>query len=309
MARYIANLDQEQFVEACRQTHPFWGGTLTLELHVERNLAQMRAAGPGLLRRVGWIDENGELLAALKWYSVLLRVPGPAGPRTVRTVGIGSVFTSERHRKRGAATALLRAVLEEARAAGEEAALLYSDIDPAFYARLGFREFPSLDFAAPVSALPTEGALETRPAASQDEERLQGWYESSYPTTFLRPARDIALWRFFRWWNAGATDHLLFDRGREVGYLSVAPKGATLDVEEWAAPGIDPPRLWATLRRLANDCGADRVDGWLRQDQVDARFTRTRRPMAVPMVVDLAGTLSLQQLDPAQSHFGSLDHF
>jgi GNAT superfamily N-acetyltransferase len=309
MPRYVPQLDDEQFREACRQTHPFWGRGRTLEEHTQRSFAQMREAGPGLLRRVGWVSESGELLCALKRYAVLLAVPGPDGPRQVRAVGIGSVFTAEPYRGRGAASALLRAVLTEAREAGDEAALLYSDIDPAFYARLGFHEFPALDVSAPVEALPAEGALATRPSTSQDEEQLRAWYDASFPAACLRPARDAALWRFFRWWNTARPEYILSDGGREVGYLHVTPRGRTLVVEEWAAPGIPAPRLWATVRQLARDAGADRVEGWLRQDQIDDRFTLSPRNWGIPMVADLTGTLNLSGIAPASTHFGSIDHF
>jgi predicted GNAT family acetyltransferase len=269
----------------------------------------MRAAGPALLRRAGWVNESGELLCALKRYAVLLAVPAPDGPRQVRAVGIGSVFTAEAHRGRGAASALLRAVLAEAQEAGDEAALLYSDIDPAFYARLGFREFPAVDVSAPVETLPENGALTTRCAESQDEERLRDWYEASYPASFLRPARDIALWRFFRWWNTAELGHVLLEGPRELGYVHCRARGGTLTVEEWAAPGVEPARLWATVRRLADKAGTERIQGWLRQDQVDGRFTLSRRDWGIPMIADLAGTLNLEQVDPAHSHFGSIDHF
>jgi hypothetical protein len=125
----------------------------------------------------------------------------------------------------------------------------------------------------------------------------------------LRPARDPALWRYFRRRNTKRADLILSDGARDVGYLHVAPSKDLLVVEEWAAPGITPSRIWATLRALAAEAGAAQITGWLRSDQVDARFTRTRRDRAIPMVADLTGRLGLAQLDPEASHFGSIDHF
>lgn len=51
---------------------------------------------------------------------------------------IACVWTPEEHRKLGAASALIRAVIESARASGVAALILWSDISPAFYERLGF---------------------------------------------------------------------------------------------------------------------------------------------------------------------------
>jgi hypothetical protein len=139
---------------------------------------------------------------------------------------------------------------------------------------------------------------------------LREWYDASYPATFLRPARDAALWRFFRWMNADEQpDLILSDGARDVGYLQVEPRGSVLEVVEWAAPSVTASRVWATVRVLAEATGAERVSGWLRPDQVDARFTPTRRPQAIPMIADLAGTLRLAAIPPERTHFSAIDHF
>jgi GNAT superfamily N-acetyltransferase len=309
MAHYVAQLDDRQVEEACRHTHPFWGRRRTLEEHTERSFRQLETAGPALLRYVGWVDGTGAVLCALKRYSVLLAVPTSSGMRQVRTVGIGSVFTAEGHRGQGAARSLLRVVLEEAREHGDEAALLYSDIAPSFYARLGFVEYPAVDFTAATEALPHEGALTTRPAAPEDTERLRTWYEASYPEDFLRCVRDPALWRYFHWHNSGGEVSILGDGDGDVGYVHLRPAGDVLSVEEWAAPAVSPPRLWATLRTLADAAGASRITGWLRPDQIDARFAPSHRDRAIPMVADLTGDLGLPAIDPQRSHFSPVDHF
>ncbi|MGY0216539.1 GNAT family N-acetyltransferase [Endozoicomonadaceae bacterium StTr2] len=56
------------------------------------------------------------------------------------TLGIGSVATIPGHRNKGYAAALVKGVTEMAKSHGAEAIYLFSDIDPAFYKKLGFSE-------------------------------------------------------------------------------------------------------------------------------------------------------------------------
>src|SRR5688500_13364013 len=56
--------------------------------------------------------------------------------RDVRVLGIGAVFTPAEARGRGHATRLLELLMDEARASGAAAAMLFSEIGTAFYERL-----------------------------------------------------------------------------------------------------------------------------------------------------------------------------
>ncbi len=56
--------------------------------------------------------------------------------------GIGAVFTPPLHRGKGYASQLIERLLESARSEGALLAGLFSEIDPAFYARLGFTAIP-----------------------------------------------------------------------------------------------------------------------------------------------------------------------
>ena len=65
--------------------------------------------------------------------------------RHADTAGVYFVFTSPRQRRRGAAAALTRAVLDEARSLGARLAVLHSsEMGYGVYRRLGFREYARL---------------------------------------------------------------------------------------------------------------------------------------------------------------------
>lgn len=80
------------------------------------------------------LQDGDDIVSSL----ILLRLPA-AEP--VRRWGIGSVVTPPEHRGKGYASILLENCLRLAEPE-TDIVLLYSDIDPAFYARIGFRALP-----------------------------------------------------------------------------------------------------------------------------------------------------------------------
>ena len=112
------------------------------------------AWGDGLTE-AAWLEEcrGSAKYAAGTWYALDIgdgpvaslivyedRFSLPAG-----THGIGSVATSPEARGRGHASALVAGVAARLEAAGSRGIWLFSDIDPGFYARLGFGAVRAFD--------------------------------------------------------------------------------------------------------------------------------------------------------------------
>jgi predicted N-acetyltransferase YhbS len=120
------------------QTFQLWHDELSRAAYGRYNLAQLRTAwGQGHLRRVALV-EDGQILASAKDYSLSLWVD----ERRHQAVGIGAVFTPEDRRRRGYAQALIERMLGRASERGASIALLFSEIDPAYYEKLGFHRIP-----------------------------------------------------------------------------------------------------------------------------------------------------------------------
>ncbi|MEP7125107.1 MAG: GNAT family N-acetyltransferase [Byssovorax sp.] len=313
--RYVPLLDRAGIEEAARQTHGLWGYGRPLPEHVEHTAAQLAHAGPELLRYVGLVDDARGLVAASKRYGLLFRVGG----REARVMGIGAVFTKDSERGRGHAPALIRAMVAEAAELGYAAAILYSDIDAAYYARLGFVALPAVDCFALVEALPAAPALSFRPANEADFDRLIAWHEASWAGApeATRPARSRALLRFFRWRNRVAGAWILADEGRDVGYLFATPDDPLRDlpeprpegllwVDEWSAPGVDPARVLATIRAVADRSRALKIGLWPRPGQDLASLRSAARLASFPMILPIAPGLVV---DPLRDHLGSFEHF
>jgi predicted N-acetyltransferase YhbS len=313
--RYVPLLDRSGIAEAALQTHALWGYGRPLSEHVEHTAAQVALAGPELLRYVGLVDADRGLVAASKRYGLLFR----AGGRDARVMGIGAVFTKDSERGRGHAPALIRAMVAEAADLGYAAAILYSDIDAAYYARLGFVALPAVDHFARADALPEAGALAFRPANEGDLDRLIAWYEASWAAApdATRPMRSRALFRFFRARNRVTGVWILSDGGRDLGYLLATPDDPLRDlpeprpegllwVDEWSAPGVEPARVLATIGAVAERASASEIGLWLRPGQDPAPFRSAPRPASFPMILPISPGLVV---DPARDHLGSFEHF
>src|SRR5579864_5594040 len=115
-------------------TFEIWNEGLDRTAYGRYNTAQLATPwGRTRLHRTALV-EGSTVLASLKEYRFDAAIDG----RSVRAIGVGAVFTPPAHRGRGHARTLLERVLERASRDGFDLAVLFSEIDPAYYARLGF---------------------------------------------------------------------------------------------------------------------------------------------------------------------------
>ncbi|MBI3401742.1 MAG: GNAT family N-acetyltransferase [Acidobacteria bacterium] len=124
----------EQILDA---THEIWGEGLDRRAHARYYTAQLATPwGRARLSRLALVD-RGDVRASAKLYTFDATLDG----RAIRVAGIGAVFTQPAQRKRGAAKELIERLLERVSADGAymaDVALLFSEIGPDYYARLGF---------------------------------------------------------------------------------------------------------------------------------------------------------------------------
>jgi predicted N-acetyltransferase YhbS len=139
--------------EILDETFPVWGEGLAREAYGKYNRAQLATAwGAAHLQRIALVD-GGRLLATAKRYeldAIVDREP-------VKLLGIGAVFTPEALRGRGHAADLLRRTVGSAADEGFGGALLFSEINPRYYERLGFRRLPVNQVALSVRPLARGG--------------------------------------------------------------------------------------------------------------------------------------------------------
>src|SRR5258707_7031297 len=127
--------------EILAATHEIWNEGLDRSAYARYYAAQLSTAwGTQRLRRWALVD-GSTVLASAKDYRFDARLDG----RAIRVLGIGAVFTQPAHRGRGHARALVEHIVERAAAGGVDAALLFSEINPDYYVRLGFSPLETAD--------------------------------------------------------------------------------------------------------------------------------------------------------------------
>ncbi len=119
-------------------TFPLWGDGLTRKGYGHWNIAQERTDwGTRHLRRFALMD-GARVLSSAKRYDLSLWLKG----RRVSALGVGAVFTPESQRGHGHAPAIIKALEDQARTDGAEVSLLFSEIGPHYYQRLGYTQIP-----------------------------------------------------------------------------------------------------------------------------------------------------------------------
>lgn len=274
-------------------TAPLWAGKRDLPTYVADVQAIARSRfGRRHYRTFGFFDGRS-LLSSFKAYDRTMQ----DGRTKVRALGIGAVFTPDKFRGRGYATAMLGAALDRARSDGYDLAYLFSDIGPRFYSEIGFVTLPSRQFALQADTLPSKRLTVTQLRES-DWKAIRRCYDLS-ARTHLRFERTPLVWEWIRLrmrqrseHGTGQTFNLTIRHGRGIGAYVFGvriPERDTYFVDEFGfADEIAALAVPALLRAAAGDLR--RIGGWLppagARELLPKSSVRSRREpvlMALPL--------------------------
>jgi len=174
-------------------TFSVWHDGLTRRAYGQLNDAQMRTAwGAAHLHRVALVDASGTLLSSAKRYRLTASLRG----RTVCVCGIGAVFTPPEVRGRGYASELVSRLVDGARNEGAELAMLFSEIDPAFYERLSFEAVPLDEVTLAVHRKDGAPAMLVRAGGDSDLPALASMHTTRSDTSSFALQRDASYIQF-----------------------------------------------------------------------------------------------------------------
>lgn len=147
------------------ESHGIWSDGLTRQAYGRYNAAQARTAwGATHLRRFALVGDGDAVLSSAKRYDLDARIDG----RAVKVVGIGAVYTPQDNRGQGYARCIIDELTLAAADGGAELALLFSEIDPAYYEPMGFVAVPRRELVIRVKEKPGAPMVLVRAAEERD---------------------------------------------------------------------------------------------------------------------------------------------
>lgn len=299
----------DEVVAAHRNVFDIWSKGLPPDEHVRFRLDSPKHRLATWY--VGCID--GRVVVSLGSYPLRFRIRRDQVPG----IAIGSVYTLADFRRRGFAGQLLAWVEDQTRHSGAALSLLYSDIDPNYYAQRGYLICPSfegwrdLNAQSPRDAAPHH-LVEIHPASHLPAlMKLYRAYHGAMPLAIDRDARywDALLNRF-----ADERFFALADRDGEFsGYVRLGGKDAAWRITDFAlAEESDElaERLYAAIVALARQQGAKQVGGWLPDSPAARKFFHLApRRTEITMIKPLASQHPLDvELIAGTDRFCEIDH-
>jgi predicted acetyltransferase len=298
--------NEAERLAAYRQVHEVWGGDKPLEEFVSARLRSIQH------NRARWwvLTVDGEVCASLGSYPLRFMAHG----RAVQGFGFGAVYTPPAQRKRGYAEQLCRHVAQVEQSGGAEVGLLFSDISPDYYAKMGWELVDQTTYKAELEDLwePTRslGVRVKRPEALIST--LSGMWDAEQRQHDLWLARDAGYWRYLLSRNPEDHHVMLCDRGGiERGYARLAFTGQEGWVEEVCLrQGVEDPwreDAWVVVAHYAASQGAARLATWQQPPPRSRKhWVPTQRAAAITMVLR-SGACAAAPL--TSSHIHSTDHF
>jgi GNAT superfamily N-acetyltransferase len=305
-------------------TYEIWNDGLTRTAYGRFYAAQVATPwGRKHLQRFALID-GADVLASAKLY----RFDAVLDGRTIQVAGIGAVFTTPVARRRGAARDLLDRLLDRAAADGADVALLFSEIGPDYYARLGFEVIATADRQLRVTESTRYGAPMTMVRGGDDRDLAdivaQGRTRAEPYRFHLDRDRDlvhfaIARKRLLAGFGAPGARTLHFFIAEEgasaVAYVVIGVRGNAWTLEEAGDRDPSGARVGAILQALiAREPAEQRpsIKAWLPDGFLPPQVTIVgEQPSAEIMMIRALtdqGKLA-SPLAPADVCYWHADHF
>ena len=258
---------------------------------VWKNRAQRLGSASRAIADRWLLEAEGRPVAALLCYPLSFGLrDGSVAPG----FGLGAVTTHPDARRRGFAAALCRQVAEHERERERPLGLLFSGIDPRYYARLGYEACDAWDWdCTRVAELGQSGESAALHPVDPRRERaaLARLYEEHH-AGMLHLARAAAAWehsldvRPDDWW------FLVGDASAPSGYARVKPHPKGLDLLELSlAEGQDEAPVLRRLGAMTSELELEHLWTWARSSEFVAQwFEDKSRASTLPMVLGVGAS-------------------
>ena len=329
-------LEENEINQVLGQNFGIWSPGLTQARYLHYQWWQLQIPwGRKNLKYFGYAaNSEGKVLASCKLYNLGYQ----SKSRVYKAAGIGAVFVAEQDRGNAAGQNLLRELAMHCKSADYDFMILNSDIDPAYYERLGFRSFEPSAFRVEVDKqwlLKATDELKTlSPPLQQVKVKIR-------PVT-LKDVEEMV--RHHQRWLASqpygmrrSDDYMEFKLGRELylkehsklgwpqmdiisvneaqangGYALIEQAGKYLRVLEVIAPESVRVCLWLQILKVAELRGTKVIRGWSKAAPPVKGVEHLMRDWSFPMVLPLKDDICEQLLSWTELKppcLLELDHF
>jgi GNAT superfamily N-acetyltransferase len=320
----IVRAEGELLERVLDATYPVWHDGLTRINYGRFYRAQTQTSwGEDHLRMYALVDGD-RLLASAKGYDLTVTLGGSQAA----VCGLGAVFTDPAYRGRGLAAELVEGLLARGRADGAAFGLLFSEIGPDYYARLGFEVVPLPPMTAiRVSESPRYGAPMTmiRGGDARDLKAIAAMGRVRAETAAFHLDRDptfiqygISKKRLLAGLGRAGDRELHFFIAEEgttaAAYVVISVAAATWTIEECGDRDPTGARVGAMLQALiAREPGERRssIAAWLPHGFVPPQVTLSPgAPLPELMMMRaLSHGTAVPQLTPEQVLYWRTDLF
>ena len=199
-----------------RNVHDVWSGGFSLEDHLERRVSSVQH------NRAEWFvgTLQGDVVTSLGCFGMQFKVNG----RSRQGISIGSVHTLAKYRGRGFAPQLIEWTEAFQQEAGATISLLYTDIAPDYYQRLGYQLCPAWEGRVDrqnISRSVTRPGGKLVPISLPEErQELEALYDSYHSRFAISIARSSEYWDYLFQKSVG--DELFWLQGsigERLGYV------------------------------------------------------------------------------------------
>jgi predicted N-acetyltransferase YhbS len=300
----------DEVAAAHRNVFDIWSKGRPLDEHVAYRLAS--PSHRQATWYVGCLD--GRVVVSLGSYPLRFRLRG----ESLSGIAIGSVYTLGEFRGRGFAGELLAWVGNQAQHAGAALSVLFSDIDPGYYARRGYALCPSwCGWSDPCEA-PAAAARPTHRlvpiSAQEDLPAIRRLYADYHGWAPLSVERTDEYWAMILQKFPGDEFFALEDvHGAWAGYARLGRKDDHWRITDFALADQSAAlaeHFYAAVLALGATGGARRVGGWLPDSEAARKFFELEpRGVEITMIKPLAwsGKLDKEVLS-STSRFCEIDH-
>ncbi len=304
----LVTADWREILKVLHQTFEIWSPGLDRQGYYFYVWRQMSHPWSRKNFRFLVYRDRETVVASCKLYDIELAGRGI----THRFAGVGAVFTQLAFRGLGHAKRMLVKVIDRCRRQGYDGLLLFSDIGPDYYEKLGFQDLGCNEFfmyipdtgggeSEPAPPAEIASLLELEPRVTPGElehipilERHYSRWLRRQPFGFARSpeywsfklGREIFLHHHSQW--SWPRTELVEVPGTEGGYAIIEYSARTLRALEIAGPADARLMLWQSLFALALKRGARRIRAWegLRPDFMK-HPNLAERQWGCPMILPL----------------------